>query len=81
MVAEDLGDRFVLPPCKQAIDLPSVGDGVLDEPDLFGRDRAVDETAILPASPVVVRAVPGVGVGRATAVGLPARPGARVQRA
>ncbi|HLA13445.1 MAG TPA: hypothetical protein VJZ25_00345, partial [Gemmatimonadaceae bacterium] len=58
--AEYVGNGFILPAGKDTVNLAAVRDGALDDAGLFRRDGAVDESPVLPASPVVIRAVPGV---------------------
>jgi len=67
---ENLKSRFFLPDGEKPVDLSSVGDGALDENRLFGAEHTVDEVPVLSAAPLVIGAVSGVGIVRASAGGL-----------
>ena len=73
---EDLESGFFLPECEKAFDLTSVGYSALDEGHLAGAEDTVHQAPIFPAAPLVIGAVPGGGVGGASAGGLAAGLGA-----
>jgi len=69
---EDLEGGFFLPNGQKPFNLTSVGYGALNEGDLFGRKDAMHEAPVFPAAPLVIGAMPGGGIGGASADGLAA---------
>ena len=69
---EDLAGGFVLPESEKSLDFTSIGYGALDEGHLVWGQDAVQQAAVLPAGPFVIRAVAGGGVGGASAGSLAA---------
>lgn len=64
---KNLESRFFLPDGQKALDLSSVGYGALDEGGLLGAEDTVHQAPFLPATPLVIWAVAGVGVVGASA--------------
>ncbi len=71
----------LLPLGEQSLGALVVVDAALEEFRLAGRDGALHQLAITHAAPLVIRPVPGGGIGGTTAGGLPAHLRAVVQGA
>ena len=59
---KNLKSRFFLPDGEKPLDLSSVGYSTLDEGGLLGAEHTVHEAPLFSATPLVIGAVPGVGI-------------------